>query len=87
MITCVIEMTDCAMTQDKADDVRHNTPDSRDVRAEGESVVDSVKEGAQHAKDATVDAAKYIAGRFTAPVSGDEKTDQEQVKAPTTRPH
>jgi hypothetical protein len=65
--------------QGTLEDARNRTPGTEDVKREGENVVERTKEGLVHAKDAALDSAKYLAGRFTAPISGDERTDRDKV--------
>jgi hypothetical protein len=49
------------------------------ARDSAEGLLQSGKDAAVRAKDAATDALKYIGGRMTAPVSGDEATDKANL--------
>lgn len=66
--------------QANVEEARKKAPGQADVKREGEALVEQTKEGLVHAKDVAVDSAKYIAGRFTAPISGDERTDEQKAR-------
>lgn len=65
--------------QANVEEARKKAPSQDDVQREGEDIVEQTKEGLVHAKDVAVDSAKYIAGRFTAPISGEQRTDEQKV--------